>query len=170
MDARFKIRSAERSDAPVILSFIRQLAEYERLSDQVSATSDLILKNFFGPDAVAEVLLGLLDDTPVAFAVFFHNFSTFKCKKGLYLEDLFVLPEMRGRGFGKAMLQHLAGIAIQRDCARFEWAVLDWNEPAIGFYKSLGAVALDDWTTFRVTGDALKKLAEIDSNRNSFGS
>jgi GNAT superfamily N-acetyltransferase len=159
LDARFRIRSAERSDVPVILSFIRQLAEYERLSDHVSATQDQILSNFFGPDAVAEAVLGLLDDRPVAFAVFFHNFSTFRAKKGLYLEDLFVLPEMRGRGFGKAMLQHLAEIAIQRDCGRFEWAVLDWNEPAIGFYKNLGAVALDDWTTFRVTGDALQKLA-----------
>jgi GNAT superfamily N-acetyltransferase len=155
----FAIRFAERSDAPAILSFIRQLAEYERLSDVVTATEELIVENLFGPRATAEVLLGLLDGSPVAFAVFFHNFSTFLAKRGLYLEDLFVSPEMRGHGFGKAMLIRLAEIAIERDCGRLEWAVLDWNEPAIRFYNNVGAVPLDDWTTFRVTGEALQKLA-----------
>jgi len=159
LDNRLQIRFAERNDASIVLSFIRQLAEYERLSDAVTATEDLIIKNLFGQDSVAEVLLGFLADRPVAFAVFFQNFSTFLAKPGLYLEDLFVLPDMRGRGFGKAMLNRLAEIAVERDCGRFEWAVLDWNEPAICFYKNLGAVALDDWTTFRVTGPALKRLA-----------
>ena len=158
MDARFTIRSAERTDAPVILSFIRQLAEYEQLSDVVIATEQLIVESLFESRG-AEVLLGFLDERPVAFAVFFYNFSTFLAKRGLYLEDLFVLPAMRGRGFGKAMLHRLAEIAVERDCGRLEWAVLDWNESAIRFYKNLGAMPLDEWTTFRVTGDALKKLA-----------
>ena len=155
----FTIRSAEPSDAPIVLSFIRQLAEYERLSDAVTASEELIIQNLLNPSARAEVLLGFFDTQPVCFAVFFHNFSTFLGKPGLYLEDLFVIPEMRSRGFGKTMLQRLAQIAVERDCGRFEWSVLDWNEPAIGFYKALGAVPLDDWTMFRLTGDALRKFA-----------
>ena len=159
MDAGFHIRRAERADLPIVLSFIRQLAEYERLSDAVTATEELISENIFGPNAAAEVLLGFLQGDPVAFSVFFHNFSTFMGKRGLYLEDLFVVPEMRGRGFGKAMLRHLARLAVERDCGRFEWAVLDWNESAIGFYKDLGAAAMNEWTTFRITGKVLERLA-----------
>ena len=155
----FHIRPATPADAPVISSFIRQLAEYERLSNAVTFSEEQILQNLFGAKATAEVLLGYFNEQPVAFAVFFHNFSTFLGKRGLYLEDLFVIPEMRGRGFGKAMLKRLAEIAIERDCGRFEWAVLDWNEPAIGFYKKLGAVPMEEWTTFRMSGEALKKLA-----------
>ena len=122
-------------------------------------TEQMLRENLFGVRRYAEVLLGYADDTPVAFAVFFHNFSTFLGRPGLYLEDLFVIPEMRGKGFGRAMLVELAKIARERKCGRFEWAVLDWNEPAIQFYKSLGAVAMDDWTIFRVSGEALERLA-----------
>jgi len=122
-------------------------------------TEEILRQSLFGPRPAAEVLLGYTGDQPVAFAVFFHNFSTFLGRPGLYLEDLFVIPEMRGRGFGKAMLVELARIARERNCGRFEWAVLDWNKPAIDFYRALGAVAMDEWTTFRVTGDALKRLA-----------
>jgi GNAT superfamily N-acetyltransferase len=156
----FSIRGAAAKDVPLILSFIRQLADYERLSDQAVMTEDVLRESLFGARPSAEVLLGFLEEKPVAFAVFFHNFSTFLGRPGLYLEDLFVVPEMRGRGFGRAMLVELARIAIERNCGRFEWAVLDWNEPAIGFYKKLGAVAMDEWTTFRVTGEALERLAK----------
>jgi GNAT superfamily N-acetyltransferase len=155
----FQIRSADQTDASLVLFFIRQLAEYERLSSAVSATEQMILDNLLGPDSVAEVLLGYYKGAPVAFAVFFHNFSTFLAQRGIYLEDLFVLPDMRGRGFGKAMLKRLAEIAVERRCGRFEWAVLDWNKEAIGFYKRLGAVPMEEWTTFRLEGDSLKNLA-----------
>ena len=158
--AAFSIRQASVEDVPLVLSFIRQLAEYERLSHEAVMTEEVLRKSLFGPRPYAEVLLGYADEKPVAFAVFFHNFSTFLGKPGLYLEDLFVIPEMRGRGFGRAMLIQLAKIAVQRDCGRFEWAVLDWNEPAIGFYKKLGAVPMDEWTTFRVSGPALERLAK----------
>ena len=144
---------------PVILSFIRQLAEYERLSHEAVMTEDILRESLFGSRPAAEVLLGYSGDRPVAFAVFFHNFSTFLGRSGLYLEDLFVIPEMRGKGFGRALLVELAKIARERNCGRFEWAVLDWNEPAIKFYKAIGAVPMDEWTIFRVTGDALKRLA-----------
>lgn len=145
---------------PVILAFIRQLAEYEKLSHQAVMTEEILQQSLFGPRPAAEVLLGYAGDQPVAFAVFFHNFSTFLGRPGLYLEDLFVIPEMRGKGFGKAMLVELARIARERNCGRFEWSVLDWNKPAIDFYKALGAVPMDEWTIFRVTGEALKRLAE----------
>ena len=144
---------------PVILSFIRQLAEYERLSHEAVMTEDILRESLFGSRPAAEVLLGYSGDRPVAFAVFFHNFSTFLGRSGLYLEDLFVIPEMRGKGFGRALLVELAKIARERKCGRFEWAVLDWNEPAIKFYKAIGAVPMDDWTIFRVTGEALNRLA-----------
>ena len=144
---------------PVILSFIRQLAEYERLSHEAVMTEEVLRESLFGSRPAAEVLLGYSGDRPVAFAVFFHNFSTFLGRSGLYLEDLFVIPEMRGKGFGRALLVELAKIARERNCGRFEWAVLDWNEPAIKFYKAIGAVPMDEWTIFRVTGDALKRLA-----------
>jgi GNAT superfamily N-acetyltransferase len=155
----FSIRPATPDDVPLVLSFIRQLAEYERLSHEAVMTEESLRESLFGARPSAEVLLGYAGAAPVGFAVFFHNFSTFLGRRGLYLEDLFIIPEMRGRGFGKAMLIELARIAVARRCGRFEWAVLDWNEPAIGFYKKLGAVPMQDWTIFRVTGDALQRLA-----------
>ncbi len=155
----FEIRQATAVDVPLILSFIRQLAEYERLPHEAVMTEEILRQSLFGPRPSAEVLLGYSGGAPAAFAVFFHNFSTFLGKPGLYLEDLFVIPEMRGKGFGRAMLIQLARIARERKCGRFEWSVLDWNEPAINFYKSLGAVPMDEWTIFRVTGSALDRLA-----------
>ena len=154
-----QIREAAEADVPVILWFIRQLAEYERLLHEAVMTEETLRESLFGSCRSAEVLLAYDDDKPVGFAVFFHNFSTFLGKPGLYLEDLFVIPEMRGKGFGKALLSRLAKIACDRNCGRFEWAVLDWNKPSIEFYKKLGAVPMEEWTIFRVTGDALKKLA-----------
>jgi GNAT superfamily N-acetyltransferase len=135
------------------------LAEYERLSQEAVMTEETLRESLFDERPHAEVLIGYAEDKPAAFAVFFHNFSTFLGRPGLYLEDLFVIPEMRGRGFGRAMLVELARIAVERKCGRFEWAVLDWNEPAIGFYKKLGAVPMNDWTIFRLTGEALERLA-----------
>jgi GNAT superfamily N-acetyltransferase len=155
-----QIREATEADVPVILWFIRQLAEYERLLHEATMTEETLRESLFGSRPGAEVLLEYYQDKPVGFAVFFHNFSTFLGKRGLYLEDLFVIPEMRGRGFGRALLVRLAKIARDRSCGRFEWAVLDWNKPSIEFYKKLGAVPMDEWTIFRVTGDALKRLAE----------
>jgi GNAT superfamily N-acetyltransferase len=159
MKPAFSIRIAAASDVPLVLDFIRRLAEYEKLSHMVVATEALLREQMFGPKSHVEVLLAHEGAKPVGFAVFFHNFSTFLGRKGLYLEDLFVLPEMRGRGYGKALLLRLARIARERDCGRFEWSVLDWNQPSIDFYKSLGAVPMEDWTIFRVTGEALEKLA-----------
>ncbi len=156
---RFSIRPATPEDVPCILQFIHALAEYEHLAPEVVATEEILRASLFGSAPRAEVFLGVADGRAVAFAVVFHNFSTFEGRAGLYLEDLFVLPECRGRGFGKAMLRHLARIARERNCPRLEWAVLDWNEPALRFYKGLGAKAMDDWTVFRVTGDALERLA-----------
>jgi len=153
------IRQATEQDIPLILGFIRQLAEYERLSHEAVMTEATLRESLFGPRPHAEVLLAYAGDKPVGSAVFFHNFSTFIGRPGLYLEDLFVIPEMRGKGFGRAMLVELARIARDRKCGRFEWAVLDWNEPAIQFYKNLGAVPMNEWTIFRVTGDALDRLA-----------
>ena len=153
------IRPADETDVPLILSFIRQLAEYEKLLNECVATESILRASLFGSRPSAEVLLAFSDDRPVGFAVFFHNFSTFLGRPGIYLEDLFVIPEMRGRGFGKALLVHLARLAKERNCGRLEWSVLDWNEPSIQFYKKLGAVAMNDWTVYRVTGDALNRLA-----------
>jgi GNAT superfamily N-acetyltransferase len=155
----FQIKQAVEKDVPVILWFIQRLAEYERLSHEAVVTEELLRANLFGDRPVAEVLLGYDHDRPVAFAVFFHTFSTFLGKPGIYLEDLFVIPEMRGKGFGRAMLVHLARVARERKCGRFEWSVLDWNEPAIRFYLKLGAIPMKDWTIFRVTGEALERLA-----------
>ena len=154
-----RVEPATERDVPVILDMIRGLAEYEKLSSAVTTTEPQLREVLFGSRPAAEVLLGYVDATPVAFAVFFHNFSTFLGKRGLYLEDLFVLPEWRGHGFGRQLLTRLARIAVERGCGRFEWSVLDWNEPAIGFYKKLGAQPMDEWTVFRMTGDALKNLA-----------
>ncbi|HYR41660.1 MAG TPA: GNAT family N-acetyltransferase [Terriglobia bacterium] len=160
-----QIRKATETDVPVIAWFIRQLAEYERLLQETVMTEEILRESLFGSRSSAEVLLGYHEDKPVAFAVFFHNFSTFLGRRGLYLEDLFVIPEMRGKGFGRALLVHLARIARERNCGRFEWAVLNWNQPAIDFYKKLGAVPMNEWTTFRVTGEALERLADEDIER-----
>lgn len=144
---------------PLILALIRELADYERLSHEVSATEEVLRSSLFGERPVAEVLIGESDSRPAAFALFFHNFSTFLGRPGIYLEDLYVRPEFRGRGIGKAMLARLARLAKERGCGRLEWWVLDWNEQAIEFYESLGAIAMDDWTVYRVTGSALDDLA-----------
>jgi GNAT superfamily N-acetyltransferase len=156
---QFRIRSATEEDVPLILTFIRDLARYEKLEHEVVATAETLRATLFGQPRFAEVLFGEEDGQPVAFALFFHNYSTFVGRPGLYLEDVFVRPEFRGRGYGKAMLARLASIAVERNCGRFEWAVLDWNTPAIAFYESLGARAVDEWTIFRMTGAALRKLA-----------
>ncbi|MBL8187078.1 MAG: GNAT family N-acetyltransferase [Acidobacteria bacterium] len=155
----FVIRQASESDVPLILQFIRGLAEYERLAHECVADEATLKKTLFGERKVAEVVIGYDLDNPVCFALFFHNFSTFLGRPGIYLEDLFVNPDQRGKGFGKAMLAYLAKLAVERECGRLEWSVLDWNEPAIKFYKSLGAKPMDEWTIFRVTGDALTQLA-----------
>lgn len=154
----FSIRFAAREDVPTILEFIRALAAYEKMEDQVIA-DETLLETWIFEKRKAEVLLAFEGDTPVGFALFFHSFSTWLGRAGIYLEDLFVLPEYRGRGYGKLLLKRLARIAVQRGCGRLEWACLDWNEPSIAFYKSVGATALDEWTTYRVTGDALLALA-----------
>ena len=156
----FRIRPAVAEDVPLILGFIRELAEYEKLSHEVVATEDLLRKTLFGDRRVAEVILGYLGDEPVGFALFFHNFSTFFGRPGIYLEDLYVKPEIRGRGIGKKMLAYLADLARKRGCGRLEWWVLDWNEPAVGFYQSIGAVPMDQWTVHRLTGEALDQLAD----------
>jgi GNAT superfamily N-acetyltransferase len=156
----FRIVKATEGDIPLIVRFIRQLADYERLTSEAVVTEELLRESLFGKRPVAEVVLGYHQNEPVAFAVFFQNFSTFLGKPGLYLEDLFVIPEMRGKGFGRSLLIYLARLARDRKCGRFEWSVLDWNEPAIGFYRNLGAVAMGDWTVFRLTGEALERLAE----------
>lgn len=159
MKNHLSIRSATSDDIPLIFAFIKKLARYEKLEHEVVTTEDLLRQNLFGERKVAEVILGYHDDKPVAFAIFFHNFSTFLGRPGIYLEDLFVNEDQRGKGFGKKMLVHLAQTAQERGCGRFEWWVLDWNKSAIEFYQSLGAKAMDEWTVFRVTGEALGKLA-----------
>lgn len=152
------IRAAGRADVPLIASLIRALAEYEKLAHEVRFDEAVLGQKLFGPRPYAEVVIGEIDGTPQGFALFFHNFSTFEGKPGIYLEDLFVKPEARGSGLGRALLAHLAALAVERDCARLEWSVLDWNEPAIGFYKSLGAKFMDEWTVMRVDGAALAQL------------
>lgn len=154
-----RIRFATEEDVPLILTFVRELAEYERLAHEVVADEESLRDSLFGERRVAEVLLGYVEDEPAAFALFFHNFSTFLGKPGIYLEDLYVRPEHRGSGIGRAMLAHLARLAVQRGCGRLEWWVLDWNNPAIGFYRKLGAASMDDWTVYRLTGEPLERLA-----------
>jgi GNAT superfamily N-acetyltransferase len=154
------IRPATADDLPLIAQFIRDLAAYEKLNDEVRFDEAVLGDRLFGARPYAEVLIGDINGAPQGFALFFHNFSTFEGKPGVYLEDLFVRPEARGSGLGKALLSRLAQIAVERDCPRLEWWVLDWNEPAIGFYKSLSAKAMDEWTVFRVDGDALTALAQ----------
>ena len=155
----FRIRPAQPGDVPTILALIRDLAEYERAPNEVVTTEEQLRKNLFGPQPTAEVLLGEEAGVPVCFALFFHNFSTWMGRRGLYLEDLFVKPTVRGRGYGRALLVRLARIARERECGRMEWVVLDWNEPAIQFYRKLGAQPNDDWTTFRLTMDGISQLA-----------
>jgi GNAT superfamily N-acetyltransferase len=153
------IRPAEEADTPLILRFIRDLAEYERLRHEAVATEEDLRRHLFGERPAAEVLLAEVEGEPVGFALFFTSFSTFLGRPGLYLEDLFVSPEWRGRGIGRRMLAHLARITRDRGYGRLEWWVLDWNESAIGFYRGLGARAMDEWTTFRLAGEALERLA-----------
>ena len=153
------IRKAEKSDIPLVLDFINKLAEYERLSHEVLATEGDLERYLFGKEKVAEVLIGYEGELPVGFALFFHNFSTFLGKPGIYLEDLFVLEEHRGKGYGTKLLARLAALALERNCGRLEWAVLDWNESSIEFYKSLGARMMDEWIVNRLTGENLVILA-----------
>lgn len=152
-------RFAQPEDAALILRFVRALAEYEKLSDEVVATGEL-LREWIFEKGKAEVLFAVADGEEVGFALFFHNFSTFLGRAGIYLEDLFVLPEQRGHGYGKALLKHLAAIAVERGCGRLEWSCLDWNTPSIAFYKSMGASPMDGWTVYRLTGETLKRAAE----------
>lgn len=159
MNNTFEIKKAEIADIPLILTFIKELAEYEKLLHEVVATEDILQETLFGEHAHAEVVIGYLNHKPVSFALFFHNFSTFLGRPGIYLEDLFVKPEARGKGIGQKMLAYLANLAKERKCGRLEWWVLDWNETAIGFYKRIGAKPMDEWTVFRVTGESLDDLA-----------
>lgn len=154
-----QFRFATEDDLTLILDFIRQLAEYENMLDEVVATEELLNEWIF-EKKVAEVIFALEDDVEVGFALFFHNFSTFLGKAGIYLEDLFVKPEYRGKGYGKGLIKKLASIAVERNCGRLEWWCLDWNKPSIDFYLSLGAEPMDEWTVYRITGDTLKRLAK----------
>lgn len=152
-------RFAQPEDTALILRFVRALAEYEKLSDEVVATEDL-LREWIFEQGKAEVLFAVADGEEVGFALFFHNFSTFLGRAGIYLEDLFVLPEQRGHGYGKALLKRLAAVAVERGCGRLEWSCLDWNAPSIAFYQSMGAVPMEGWTVYRLTGETLKRIAE----------
>jgi len=155
----FEIRPATEADLTAILAFIRKLADYERLSQEVVATEELLRETLFGNRRTAEVAIGCLETKPIGFVLFFHNYSTFLGRPGLYIEDLFVDEVYRRRGYGRRLLLHVAGLAKERGCGRLEWSVLDWNEPAINFYKKLGAVPMSDWTVFRVTGKSLDELS-----------
>ena len=159
MSQSISVQFASERDVPTILSFIRGLAEYEKLADRVSATEQSLRETLFGPRRYAEVLIGRLEDQPVGFALFFHSYSTFLAMPGIYLEDLFVLAEHRGKGVGKALLVRLAQIARERNCGRLEWSVLDWNQPAIDFYHRIGATMMTDWRMCRLTGQGIAKLA-----------
>ena len=153
-----RVREASEGDVPLIITFIRELADYEKLSHEVVATEEGLRESLFAGRRYAEVLIAEHDGAPAGFALYFHNFSTFLGKPGIYLEDLYVRPELRESGIGRQLLVKLAHLALQRGCGRLEWSVLDWNEPSIGFYRQLGAVAMDDWTVYRVSDDALRKL------------
>ena len=163
MQIDFKIRSARVTDVPIILQLIRDLASYERAPNDVTANEEQLVDVLFGKKPAAEVLLAFENETPIGFAVFFHNFSTWLGRPGLYLEDLFVKPEKRGKGYGHALLVDLAKIARDRGCGRMEWAVLDWNDPAIQFYRKLGAKPMEEWTVFRLTRDGIAELAQSES-------
>lgn len=155
----FRLRFATERDIPLILYFIRELAAYEVMLDEVTATEELLYESLF-QRKMAEVIIGEYQDKPVSFALFFHNFSTFLGKPGIYLEDLYVIPEMRGKGIGKIILAFLAKLTLERNCGRLEWWCLDWNEPSVNFYKAMGAVPMDEWTVYRLTGQALEDLAK----------
>ena len=159
-DTRIGLRFATEDDVGLILGFIRQLAEYVKQADEVVADEDQLQRTLFGDRQVAEVVIASFDGEPAGFALFVHNYSTYLGQPGIYIEDLFVTPPLRGRGIGRVLLSFLANIAVERGCGRLEWAVHDWNEPAIRFYKRFGAQAMDEWTVYRVAGDALKELAE----------
>ena len=154
------LRFATAGDAPLVLAFIRELAEYEQLPHEVEADADMLADSLFGESPDAEVVIAQVDGAPAGFALFFHNYSTFLGRRGLHLEDLFVRPAFRGKGIGRVLMAFLAKLAVERGCGRFEWNVLDWNSPAINFYRSLGARGMDDWTLQRVTGPAMFALAE----------
>jgi GNAT superfamily N-acetyltransferase len=153
-----EIRPAAPPDVPVVADLIRQLARYEKLEQDITMTEDLLAAGLFGPRPYAEAVLAETDGQAIGFALFFHNFSTFLARPGIYLEDLFVVPEQRGRGIGRALLTHLAKLAVERGCGRLEWAVLNWNRDAIGFYESLGARPNSEWTVYRLTGESLRRL------------
>jgi GNAT superfamily N-acetyltransferase len=166
----FTIKPATKKDVPVILRFIQKLADYERLSHEVVATEELLQRTLFGQRRTAEVALGYFHSEPVGFVLFFHNFSTFVGRSGIYIEDLFVDEPFRRRGFGGALLTHVAKVAAARECGRLEWSVLDWNEPAINFYKKLGATPMNEWTMFRITGNNLQQLAGREKNLSTSSS
>jgi GNAT superfamily N-acetyltransferase len=159
MSDGLSVTKAGESDIPLILRFIKDLAVYERMPDQCVATEEKLRATLFGQNPAAEVLIARFDGVPVGFALFFHSYSTFLAQRGIYLEDLFVDPSVRGKGVGFRLLSELARLAVERDCGRLEWAVLDWNDLAIDFYRRIGATAMDDWTTFRLAGDSLNSLA-----------
>ncbi|MBM4161118.1 MAG: GNAT family N-acetyltransferase [Ignavibacteria bacterium] len=161
---RLKIEPAQKKDVPLILRFIKELAEYERLTHEVATDEEILEETLFGERPVAEVVFAYYDNEPVGYALFFHSFSTFLGRPGIYLEDVFVRPPMRGKGVGKALLTYLARLAKERKCGRLEWAVLNWNEPSIRFYESLGAVPMDEWTVYRLSGEPLARLAEATSS------
>lgn len=161
--AGLRIDPATEADAPLVLALIRALAEYERMADEVTTDEATVRSSLFGPAPSAEVVIARVGADVVGFAIWFHNYSTFLGKRGLYLEDLFVMPEWRGRGVGRALLEQLARIAVARQCGRMEWSVLNWNEPAIRFYRGLGARPMGDWTVYRLAGDALARLAGSDA-------
>ena len=155
----FVLRGTTKDDSPLILNLIMELAEYEKLAHEVVATVETLKETLFGESAYAEVFIGEFEGAPVGYALFFHNFSTFTGRPGIYLEDIYVKPEMRGKGFGKCMLAYIAKLAVERNCTRVEWSVLDWNEPSIQFYRSIGAIPMDGWTTQRLHGEALANFA-----------
>jgi GNAT superfamily N-acetyltransferase len=159
--SRVKIIAGTEADIPDILHFIKQLAIYEKLEHEAVATPELLKKNLFGEERFAEVIFIQEGDVKVGFALFFKNFSTFLGRPGIYLEDLFVLPEHRGKSYGKKLLAHIAKLVVERGYGRFEWSVLDWNTPAIDFYRSIGAIPMEEWTVQRLTGETLKKLADL---------
>ena len=161
LDPRIALRFATIHDVSLILDFIRQLAGYEKMTHDVVTDEDQLRRSLFGERRVAEVVIASYDGEPAGFALFFHNFSTFLGRPGIYLEDLFVIPQLRGHGIGQVLLSHLAGIAVERGCGRFEWSVLDWNTDAIRFYERFGAKAMDEWTVFRIEGDALEELVRL---------
>jgi GNAT superfamily N-acetyltransferase len=162
MDFHIRIDPATEQDIPLILKFIQELAAYERLAHECVADEATLRETLFGPHRYAEVVIARYNNQPAGFALFFHNYSTFLARPGIYLEDLFVYPEYRGKGIGKALMVYLVKLAVERKCGRFEWWVVDWNEPAINFYKKLGAVPMSDWTVFRLSGQPLLRLGQSD--------